>query len=121
MLRTYSTCSCPGQQDTTTYAALVDRVDKGGNFERVDLKVELPEHGHLLHHQGLETGSKGGVVGALLARHLTTQVVKVVKVVQDRMQRSSSALLLLLLLIGAVLQSKASPLPTDFDNDQQLV
>jgi len=24
VLRTYSTCSCPGQQDTTTYAALVD-------------------------------------------------------------------------------------------------
>merc|ERR1712004_490757 len=41
---------------------------------------------------------------------------------QDRrMQRSSSALLLLLLLIGAVLQSKASPLPKDFDNDQPLV
>ena len=25
VLRTYSTCSCPGQQDTTTYAALMSR------------------------------------------------------------------------------------------------
>ena len=38
VLRTYSTCSCPGQQDTTTYAALPNntfgKVQKGGRGER---------------------------------------------------------------------------------------
>ena len=41
MLRTYSTCSYPGYQDTTTYAALVvtieSRILRGGNLLQVDV------------------------------------------------------------------------------------
>ena len=31
VLRTYSTCSCPGQQDTTTYAALAEMINNMKN------------------------------------------------------------------------------------------
>jgi len=48
VLRTYSTCSCPGQQDTTTYAALLRCMKKNWNFKSGEgLLLSTPHFGIL--------------------------------------------------------------------------
>ena len=54
VLRTYSTCSCPGQQDTTTYAALIPINDWEDQFS-LNPNTQKGKHVAQGHFQTLTT------------------------------------------------------------------